>query len=330
MHGHTDAITMQTYSQEDIDQSFADMEFLLAEERHEPYTTPGGVCCNCGCPRLLRGDHGESVCNTCGAVQPGVLLPPEYYYDLPRKHSNYKRIHHWHERISQLLLLESAIPDDSFARIAKELCSGKYPVLCKESIRSVLRSLNMPQYIEKWLQVIHRMTGVMPPMPGPVLVQQLDNMFIDLQRPFHDCRPADRKNFLNYNYTFNRLFQKLGCTQFCMFFPLIKSKAKLRALDYTWRMMTQHMDWPFMELQLVAPFAVKNDVSVPAIPRLAFQCESEAEVERPSKLSKTQYHVLRRMERQEAASASRAEHRLDQPARKAQKFVSRQVRSLRT
>ena len=46
-----------------------------------------------------------------------------------------------------------------------------------------------------------------------------------------DTKSSSRRNFLNYNYVFCRLFQKMGCTKFCMFFPLIRSKVKLRALD---------------------------------------------------------------------------------------------------
>ena len=73
----------------------------------------------------------------------------------------------------------------------------------------------MQLYIEKWLQIIQRVTGVHPPMPGPLLIQQLDDLFLQLQVPFDDFRMKGRKNFLNYNYVFCRLFQKLGCPQFC-------------------------------------------------------------------------------------------------------------------
>ena len=138
--------------------------------------------------------------------------------------SNYKRIHHWHERISQLLLAETAIPADEFGRIAQRLLDGTYAVLNKDSIRAVLRSLNMQLFIEKWLQIIQRLTGIEPPKPGPVLMERLDNMFTDLQMPFSHFKRNGRKNFLNYNYVFCRLFQRLGCPQFSMFFPLIKSK----------------------------------------------------------------------------------------------------------
>ena len=247
-----------TYTQDDIDRAFADMDSLLAAERPTPHQSPS-VCVECGKQSLVRaGDFdGQTVCDACGVVQPGVHLPPQYYFPLPCKYSNYKRIHHWHERISQLLLLESEIPEHEFRLIAEKLCSGSYTVLNKDCIRAVLRSLNMQLYIEKWLQIIHRITGIMPPMPGPLLIQQLDQLFMDLQRPFEQWKASGRKNFLNYNYVFCRLFQKIGCPQFCMFFPLIKSRQKLRALDEMWVNMTSSIGWDGPTLQVGAPFAVK-------------------------------------------------------------------------
>ena len=90
----------------------------------------------------------------------------------------------------------SQIPHREFDLIAAKLCDGTHAVLNKDSIRAVLRSLNMQLYIEKWLQIIHRVTGIMPPMPGPLLVQQLDELFLQLQRPFeHFKTPARKKLF---------------------------------------------------------------------------------------------------------------------------------------
>ena len=254
---HTATHAMEVYSQDDLDRAFADLDHMLALERPEPHEN--GKCCNCGSAHLVRGgeNDGQLVCAACAVLQPGVHLPPNYFYPLPRKYSNYKRIHHWHERISQLLLMESPIPDADFALIAAKLCDGSHSVLNKDSIRAVLRSLNMQLYIEKWLQIIYRITGIMPPFPGPMLVRQLDQLFIDLQRPFDAHKVEGRKNFLNYNYVFCRMFQYLGCPQFCMFFPLIKSKAKLRVLDSMWAKMAASLGWPVTPVQAVTPFAVR-------------------------------------------------------------------------
>lgn len=127
----------------------------------------------------------------------------------------------------------------------------------------------MQQYIERWLQIIQRLTGIEPPKPGAALLQKLDAQFIELQAPFAAYKSEGRKNFLNYNYVFCRLLQKMECTKFCMFFPLIKSKPKLQALDSMWVDMTNSIGWPATPLQLVAPFAVHLEQPALLLQRLA-------------------------------------------------------------
>ena len=248
-----------TYTQEELDAAFADMDHLLSTER----PVPGNdyhKCIACGDSSLgTDTPGGPAVCRACGVVQPGIWFGQDWDAELlaTRCGSNYKRIHHWHERISQLLLMESPIPDEEFIQIAARLCDGTHTVINKDVIRSVLRSLKMQLYIEKWLQIIYRITTIMPPVPGSALIKQLDDLFLELQRPFELHRQAGRKNFLNYNYVFCRLFQKIGCNQFCMFFPLIKSKQKLKNLDDMWTSMVGSINWPQTLLQQVPPFAVR-------------------------------------------------------------------------
>ena len=252
---------MVVHDQADLDACFADMDHLLALERPDP-VRDSRVCVGCGGTHFIyngpcTGHPGSRICSACGVVEERVIFWETMYGRfVPTKCSNYKRIHHWHERISQLLLLESQIPDDQMLQIGQKLCDGTYNVINKDTIRAVLRSLNLQLYIEKWLQIIFRLTGIAPPVPGPLLIKQLDALFLELQRPFNAYRAPGRKNFLNYNYVFCRLLQKMDCTKFCMFFPLIKSKPKLAALDAMWTDMTGSIGWPATPLQLVAPFAV--------------------------------------------------------------------------
>lgn len=272
---------MAVHSQDDLDRYFADMEHLLAAqqpvERYDPEQ-----CVSCGSGDFCygssaAGDPGARVCNRCGVVAPGnVYFDTMYGRHLPTRSSNYKRIHHWHERISQLLLMESRIPDEQMLQIGERLCDGSVAVLNKDTVRAVLRSLKMQPYIEKWLQIVYRISGVAPPLLGPLVVRQLDAMFLELQRPFETAKIAGRKNFLNYNYVFCRLLQQLDCDRFCMFFPLIKSKTKLRALDQMWSCIAAMLDWPLTALRPVAPFAVKLEQPDRALARLRSQIAAQA------------------------------------------------------
>lgn len=262
------------YDQHLLDLAFNDLDNLLASERPVACESRSN-CIACGGGRLSYAGSdsshpGSVVCDSCGVVQPGIVFFDTMYgRDISHKSSNYKRIHHWHERISQLLLMESQIPHDQMLAIAERLCDGTYTVINKDAVRAVLRSLNMQLYIEKWIQIIYRCTRIAPPIPGNILVHKLDEMFQDLQEPFECFRTESRKNFLNYNYVFCRLFQRLNCTQFCMFFPLIKSKQKLKLLDEMWVHMADSLKWPIKPLAQVAPFAVRLERPDLLLQRLA-------------------------------------------------------------
>ena len=300
-----DEASLVTDDQAALDLAFADLDHLLAEKHAAPYSRP--ACCNPLCRSIefefcgpSDGYPGARVCLRCACVQPGpVFFETQYGQVLPTRSSNYKRVHHWHERISQLLLMESEIPDTEMLEIAEKLCSGAYTVLNKDNIREVLRSVNKQSYIEKWLQIVFKITGVQPPCPGPLILRELDSLFLELQRPFEACKQQGRRNFLNYNYVFNRLFQKLNCTQFCIFFPMIKSQAKLQALDATYLKMAQSLNWPETPLKIVAPFAVRLTEPDLLLSRLRASCARRAQAV-PEK-AKTQT-VFCTMDRRKQAS----------------------------
>lgn len=302
-----------------VDAAFADMAHLLDRTPEQRRSS----CCNCGGTRLERSANVGHVvqyclvCSDCGAVQTQSFGQTDaVYYIASKSSSNYKRIHHWHERISQLLLCESTIPDDKLLQIAERLCDGSHSVINKDVIRSVLRSLNMQLYIEKWLQIIQRITLIEPPKPGGRLLQAMDDMFLELQTPFKNYKNAHRKNFLNYNYVFCRLFQKVGCPKYSMFFPLIKSRAKLKSLDEMWEQMVDVVQWEVTPLQLVPPFAVKLEQPELQLHRIRQQVASGAQAVMHTAPVKTVFRksdlrLLRELDRQR----ERAQHRSSRPER---------------
>ena len=73
-----------------------------------------------------------------------------------------------------MLIMESRIPPEHMLAIGERLLDGSHAIISKDTIRSVLRSLNLQVYIEKWLQIIERCTGIIPPCPGPVILERLD------------------------------------------------------------------------------------------------------------------------------------------------------------
>jgi hypothetical protein len=54
-----------------------------------------------------------------------------------------------------------------------------------------------------------------------------------------------------------RIFQLLGCPEFGCFFPLVKSKAKLEALNAMWFGICDNLRWP--RSRVVPEFAIAVD-----------------------------------------------------------------------
>tara|TARA_B100000965_G_scaffold76982_1_gene61115 strand:+ start:1662 stop:2657 length:996 start_codon:yes stop_codon:yes gene_type:complete len=317
-------------TQAEVDEAFAVLDEYLAEREAEPVRG----CLGCGSTVFHRGANPGAncgyydVCADCGAVaQAGYGRSDSWASGPTRPVSNYKRIHHWHERISQLLLQESDIPPEHFIQIAQRLLDGSHAVINKDVIRGVLRSLNMQQYIEKWLKIIQRCTGIEPPKPGAQLLQMLDDAFIELQQPFKHFKVGARKNFLNYNYVFCRLFQRLGCTQFCMFFPLIKSRQKLKVLDEMWAAMVTSVGWDVKPLQHVAPFAVRLEQPAALLRQITDRVSAEklaVLTKGPSKTGfrKSDQRLLRELDRQTQLKRPRS----SQPEPELQRLGQRVVR----
>ena len=134
-------------SQADVDAAFADLDALL--EKRQTGDDGRVACPGCGgthferCANPGMGVQFYSCCVDCGAVQATNFGCSDAELRPRRPFSNYKRIHHWHERISQLMLCESRIPDEAMLQIAERLCDGSHAFINKDVIRGVLRSLNM-------------------------------------------------------------------------------------------------------------------------------------------------------------------------------------------
>ena len=118
---------MVYHDQAAVDAAFADLDDLLDDGTPENSGCPG-----CGCHVFDRHSNpGTCIqyyecCRNCGAVQPRSFGVVQTTLARRLPSSNYKRIHHFHERISQLLLCESRIPDDKFLQIAECICDGSH------------------------------------------------------------------------------------------------------------------------------------------------------------------------------------------------------------
>ena len=104
------------------------------------------------------------------------------------------------------------------------------------------------KYIQKWVTIQCQLTKSQPPNPDCDVVEMVRKLFMFVEVAFNIHKPPNRKSMIHYNFVFVRIFQFLNKPNYHRYFPLLKSKAKVRALDATWKKMTDHLGWKYLPL----------------------------------------------------------------------------------
>lgn len=193
--------------------------------------------------------EGDTVCVDCGLVVAENALSKREYLVATHttKHKSvYRRIHHFNERINQWMCQDPPVPNELIAQIKPELLAN-LPVN-KTKIRAVLHKYSGVKYIERWLQIYCRVTGHVVPTPGYMVREAMKQMFILHEAAFEACKPPGRKCIINYNLLFVRMLQLLNLSEHYKYFPMLKSKAKVRHLDGVWQNMCKQMGVAYLPL----------------------------------------------------------------------------------
>ena len=202
--------------------------------------------------RIHEAD-GDYVCIGCGSVHSNMVMQYDDQFFFTKR-SSYKRIHHWNERINQFLCLDNPPPHHIFQSVREWFDARPGTPITKPKIREALRSMRQQKFVEKWIAIQCHLTDTPPPNPDAAVVERLRVMFATIERHFHNRKPAGRKSMINYNFLFVRTLQHLGQHQYIRFFPLLKSKNKIKQLDDVWRLICSDIDWPYLPLPSVKQF----------------------------------------------------------------------------
>ena len=73
--------------------------------------------------------------------------------------------------------------------------------------------------------------------------ERLRLMFKEIQKPFDDNCPAERKNFLSYSFVLYKFCELLSEDSYLQYFPLLKSKEKLHQQDVIWKRICATLKW---------------------------------------------------------------------------------------
>ena len=211
------------------------------------------ICGNCNNTLTLKTIDSVLCCDNCGYTEK-ILINSEKvsYKDPPRESSYfaYKRINHFNEWLAQFQAKETTdIPQDVYNGIMYELKKDRFlnlENLSYKTIREILKKLKYNKYYEHIPHIINIING----KPAPVLTRQYEDqlrmMFKEIQTPFMEHCPSDRKNFLSYSYVLHKFCELLELDDLLCYFPLLKSREKLQQQDNIWEKICNSLQWQYI------------------------------------------------------------------------------------
>tara|TARA_Y100000389_G_scaffold190678_1_gene215772 strand:- start:5487 stop:6761 length:1275 start_codon:yes stop_codon:yes gene_type:complete len=221
----------------------------VTKVRHVPTIN---ICATCNKEQITSHTDGLLLCETCGTATNIVIdsTKPCYKEPIPENsYFAYKRINHFKEWLSQFQAKESTnIPQDVYDAVLIEIKKAQIKNLATlktETIRQFLKKLRLNKFYEHIPQIINKLNKLPPPVIDMEIEEKLCSMFNEIQEPFQECRPANRKNFLSYSYTLHKMTELLGLEQFRQCFNLLKSREKLKQQDRIWQCICKKLNWSF-------------------------------------------------------------------------------------
>ena len=196
----------------------------------------------------------ELVCEKCGYTE-NIIINSEKtsYKDPPREVSYfaYKRINHFNEWLAQFQAKESTeISDVIYKNIYDEIHKNVNLDIQKikpKQMKSILKKLGYNKYYEHIPHIINIMSGKKAPSLSRKEEEQLRSLFKEIQIPFSNNCPPNRKNFLSYSYVLHKFCELLEYDYLLPYFPLLKSREKLLQQDQIWKLICNDLCWQFIE-----------------------------------------------------------------------------------
>ena len=218
------------------------------------YTQKNDNCPKCNVEKYLYHNEGMMICPKCGEIEHVVIDSDKPNYKDPPPEISYfayKRINHFNEWLAQFQAKESTeIPQIVFDKILLEIKKERIEnmaTLTNKKVREFLKKLKLNKYYEHVPHIINRLNGLPPPIMSREIEEKLRVMFKEIQGPFLEVRPKDRKNFLSYSYVLHKFVELLGLNEYKVCFPLLKSRAKLHEQDLIWRDICKKLKWHYIK-----------------------------------------------------------------------------------
>ena len=210
-------------------------------------------CKLCGSQTHLSDINSELSCSECGHTSEIMIVTEKNSYaDPPREVSyfSYKRINHFNEWLAQFQAKEKTeLPENVYRDIifeaTKNICHNLDNLNYKE-VRSILKHLNYNKYYEHIPHIISVISGKRAPTLDRKTEEVLRSLFKDIQIPFVNNCPPNRKNFLSYSYVLHKFCELLEFDHLLEYFPLLKSREKLHQQDIIWEKICKDLKWQYI------------------------------------------------------------------------------------
>lgn len=156
----------------------------------------------------------------------------------------YKRINHFLEWITPFESSEiQYIPPNILQDIRSKLNGRSI-----DDIKRVLKRKEFKDFKELYVDIFCVLHKREKPMLSSTDRHVLEKMFNDIQIPFTEVCPKNRKNFLSYPYVVYKLLQLLNLNEFIPFISLLKSKNKIMVQENIFRDICKKLNWNFLPI----------------------------------------------------------------------------------
>jgi hypothetical protein len=210
-------------------------------------------CKICGSQTHMCEVKSELCCSKCGALSDIIIVTEKSSYsDPPREVSyfSYKRINHFNEWLAQFQAKEKTeLPENIYHDIISELNKTSYINISKlkyKDARLIIKKLNYNKYYEHIPHIISVLTNKRAPTLDRKTEEVLRSLFKEIQIPFLNNCPANRKNFLSYSYVLHKFCELLEFDHLLEYFPLLKSREKLHQQDIIWEKICKDLKWQYI------------------------------------------------------------------------------------
>ena len=197
--------------------------------------------------------NSEVVCKNCGYTEDIIINTEKVSYkDPPREVSYfaYKRMNHFNEWLAQFQAKETTeIQDEVYQNIYQEIKKNvniDITLITPKQVREILKKLDYNKYYEHIPHIINILNGRKAPKLSNEEEAQLRNLFKEIQIPFTNNCPEERKNFLSYSYVLHKFCELLEYDNLLHHFPLLKSREKLLQQDNIWKLICRDLNWEYI------------------------------------------------------------------------------------